>query len=95
MNKSDFEAVLSILKEEEGFCYFNSGELSGATQGHKHVQFVPYRSLIDSNNKLPLEEYILHLKTAYNKHQLFSIDEFNFPHQFMFHNKEDSSILFN
>lgn len=50
LEKDDLEAVYSCVKAyaEEGeqlFGFFNSGEHSGASQPHRHIQFLPVESM--------------------------------------------------
>lgn len=39
--KEDFYAINLALQEEDYFIFFNSGKIAGASQPHKHIQFVP------------------------------------------------------
>jgi ATP adenylyltransferase len=41
LTKSDFEAMVTCLREFEGLAFYNSGTTSGASQPHKHLQQVP------------------------------------------------------
>jgi len=42
LNRSDFAAAFKVMRALEGFCFYNSGPLSGASQAHKHFQVMPY-----------------------------------------------------
>jgi ATP adenylyltransferase len=50
LEQDDFEAAYACLKAyrengEELFGFFNSGEASGASQPHRHIQFLPVESM--------------------------------------------------
>jgi len=45
LNVKDFEAILLTMKSMSGFSYYNSSEKAGASQSHKHMQFVAYDSM--------------------------------------------------
>ncbi|KAJ8065061.1 hypothetical protein OCU04_005774 [Sclerotinia nivalis] len=50
LEEADFKAAYDCLKsyhaqEEELFGFFNSGEYSGASQPHRHIQFIPVESM--------------------------------------------------
>ncbi len=57
MNLRDFEASLITMKALDGFIFYNSGPISGASQSHKHLQVVPVSSL--PNRKIPINDRIL------------------------------------
>ena len=40
------------MKAVDGFIYYNSGDIAGASQSHKHLQVLPMSSL--PNNKIPI-----------------------------------------
>jgi ATP adenylyltransferase len=37
----DFEEAFKVMKSLKGLCYYNSGEHSGHSQPHRHIQIVP------------------------------------------------------
>jgi len=37
----DFEALSTCLDEYNGLCFYNGGQIAGASQPHKHLQMVP------------------------------------------------------
>ena len=41
LTSSDFQAFWVCLREFEGLAFYNSGQVSGASQRHKHLQVVP------------------------------------------------------
>jgi ATP adenylyltransferase len=50
LEEADLEAAYNCLKAykdegEELFGFFNSGEHSGASQPHRHIQFLPVQSM--------------------------------------------------
>ncbi len=51
---SDFTAMTSLLQQEDGLMFYNSGINAGASQAHKHMQWVP-RYLDEPHEQLPLE----------------------------------------
>lgn len=42
LNPQDFQAAWQVLGEEAGLVFYNSGPLAGASQRHKHLQWVPF-----------------------------------------------------
>lgn len=57
LNKRDFEATLLPMKTLEGFAFYNSGSRAGASQGHKHIQVLPFKSL--PNKKIPINQRVM------------------------------------
>ena len=53
----DFEAALIAMKALDGFIFYNSGPLAGASQSHKHIQVVPMSSL--TNKKIPINDRVM------------------------------------
>ncbi|MCH8871142.1 MAG: phosphorylase [Chloroflexi bacterium] len=41
LTPSDFQAFWACLQEFDGLAFYNSGQVSGASQRHKHLQVVP------------------------------------------------------
>lgn len=41
ISHADFAAVWTCLREIDGFAFYNSGPVAGASQPHKHLQLVP------------------------------------------------------
>ena len=41
LNQDDFAALWACMAEYEGLAFYNAGEVGGASQRHKHLQFVP------------------------------------------------------
>lgn len=76
---TDFEALCVIIKDlhpVNTLSFFNCGELSGASQPHKHVQLIPV-----SDNEPPLLEF---LKAALQDKPLdnvFEIDQLPYIHR--------------
>lgn len=50
----DFEALLLCMAEYDGLGFYNGGKEGGASQEHKHLQFVPL-PLSDSGPAVPIE----------------------------------------
>jgi ATP adenylyltransferase len=42
LGRADFEALARCLVEVEGLGFYNSGEIAGASQRHRHLQVVPF-----------------------------------------------------
>ena len=58
MTLEDFKAALIALKTlDEAFMYYNSGEVAGASQDHKHMQVIPVQSL--PNSKIPIHDRVM------------------------------------
>lgn len=41
LTREDFVALMMIMKESGGLGFFNGGKMAGASQPHKHLQWVP------------------------------------------------------
>lgn len=54
LTREDLEKAYEIICEIDGFAFYNSGEYSGHSQDHKHIQILPYESL----SRFPLEQHI-------------------------------------
>lgn len=74
LNKEDLDQVYKVITEIDGFAFFNSGEFSGYSQEHKHLQIIPYSSL----SRFPLE----HVVQANMQDGPFTIEAFEFKHFF-------------
>jgi ATP adenylyltransferase len=72
----DFAALWACLLQIDGLCFYNSGELAGASQRHKHLQLVPF-PLIPELNKTPIDSII---ETVEYKDNIGRIPCFNFTH---------------
>ncbi|HSF15665.1 MAG TPA: phosphorylase [Vicinamibacteria bacterium] len=42
LSRADFEAAWRLMQELEGLVFYNAGSLAGASQRHKHLQYVPF-----------------------------------------------------
>ncbi|MBE9030200.1 phosphorylase [filamentous cyanobacterium LEGE 11480] len=57
----DFEALWAVLREIDGFAFYNGGRLAGASQPHKHLQVIPLPFVPDDpqpHARLPIEPLI-------------------------------------
>ena len=54
LSSLDFEAVWRCMAEFESLAFYNAGAISGASQGHKHLQLVPL-PLASSGPPVPIE----------------------------------------
>ena len=41
LTEQDFQAMWACMREFDGLAFYNSGEIAGASQRHKHIQIVP------------------------------------------------------
>ena len=57
INQRDFEASLLAMITLDGFLYYNSSPISGASQPHKHLQVIPISSL--PNRRIPINERVM------------------------------------
>lgn len=53
----DFEAAITVMKALDGFLFYNSDPISGASQSHKHMQVIPISSL--PYKKIPINEKVI------------------------------------
>ncbi|MBL1209382.1 DUF4922 domain-containing protein [Geminocystis sp. GBBB08] len=70
----DFTSLWTVLKQINGFGFYNGGKISGASQHHKHLQFIPY-PLVKEIDTLPINNLILA-----NKHEAQIITLTFFPY---------------
>jgi len=54
LTEQDFSALTQLLEEADGLVFYNCGASAGASQRHKHLQWVP-RTLGECRASLPLE----------------------------------------
>lgn len=54
LNLRDFQALWTCMAEIEGLAFYNAGEISGASQRHKHLQIVPL-PLAPAGPAIPIE----------------------------------------
>ena len=57
LDRADLEAVVKTMLSLDAFMYFNQGPHSGASQPHKHMQLIPFASLVGKT--LPVEQTAL------------------------------------
>ncbi len=50
LDGADFAAILPLMDEAGGFAFYNGGRIAGASQPHRHLQWIPR----DDVNRLPL-----------------------------------------
>lgn len=50
LTKEDFKAILYCLSEFNGLAFYNGGKEAGASQQHKHLQYVPLPLSADENS---------------------------------------------
>ena len=61
LNRVDFEALWTCMAEYEGLGFYNSGVVAGASQPHKHLQFVPL-PLAREGPAVPIEPLLANLR---------------------------------
>lgn len=78
LNRSDFAAAFKVMRSLEGFCFYNSGPQSGASQAHKHFQIMPY----DKDHRYDIAK-LIHKEASRleNLATSFKCSLFNFGHR--------------
>ena len=66
LDNEDFSAMKNVLKELDGVSFFNCGLQSGASQPHKHIQFISREGLGD----VPIDRLLV--KTITNEENIES-----------------------
>jgi ATP adenylyltransferase len=84
LTKEDLDQTFKIINEIDGFAFFNSGEHSGYSQEHKHIQLIPNQSL----SRFPLESQV----QSSIQEGPFTLEAFEFKH--FFHTITNSEELF-
>ena len=72
----DFKALWRCMAEYEGLAFYNGGKVAGASQRHKHLQYVPF-PLGPENNDLPIGPAI---ETAHWRNGIGTVTSFPFVH---------------
>ncbi|WP_108650935.1 DUF4922 domain-containing protein [Dongshaea marina] len=54
----DFSALTPLLQEFDGLGFYNGGTTAGASQHHKHLQYIPRQALAEGKD-LPWSHFIL------------------------------------
>jgi ATP adenylyltransferase len=60
---ADFIALWKVFQQLDGFGFYNAGKIAGASQPHKHLQFIPYSSSSEIN-QIPIEKLILNYQDS-------------------------------
>ncbi|GJQ15562.1 hypothetical protein GpartN1_g7353.t1 [Galdieria partita] len=64
LTERDFEAASVVLSQWNGVCFYNSCKVAGASQQHKHLQFIPYidmnsdPSIVVTDNVVPFDHLL-------------------------------------
>jgi ATP adenylyltransferase len=82
LSLADFEAALVVMKELQGLVFFNSGEGSGYSQPHKHIQIIP----LDKLGEVPLISVLQQHLTS----DPFTLPQFQFQHRIQKLNRDAS-----
>ncbi len=84
LTELDFVALWTILGEVRGLGFYNGGKLSGASQSHKHLQWIPEFSEGNLSN-IPINKVL----DFYREKQGFiTIRELSFVHKITFFSRE-------
>lgn len=59
LTHDDFVAGWKCINEMGGLCFFNGGRLAGASQPHKHMQFLPTPIIPGTTFNMPTEALLL------------------------------------
>lgn len=54
LNLQDFAALWACMREFDGLAFYNGGKVAGASQRHKHLQYIPL-PLVSAGPALPIE----------------------------------------
>ena len=65
LTEPDFIALTQLLEEADGLVFYNCGASAGASQRHKHLQWVP-RTLGECRASLPLEPGLQPLRFSHH-----------------------------
>jgi ATP adenylyltransferase len=57
LSREDFEALWTVMRELDCIAFYNAGPTGGASQSHKHLQFVP-APLGSGPERCPMEVYL-------------------------------------
>ena len=58
LSVDDFAALVACLSEVDGLGFYNAGAEAGASQRHKHLQFVPLPLTHESPDEVPMERVL-------------------------------------
>jgi sulfate adenylyltransferase (ADP) / ATP adenylyltransferase len=75
---NDFIAMHACLAEFDGLAFYNSGQIAGASQKHKHLQMLPL-PMLENDVKVPIEPL---LASASFQDGVGTVDKFPFIHAF-------------
>jgi len=50
LKPADFAAAVQVLREKPGLIFYNSGPIAGASQPHRHLQWIPFPLVANSEN---------------------------------------------
>ncbi|GBF81497.1 ATP adenylyltransferase family protein [Aphanothece sacrum] len=93
LNLNDIGALWACLLQIDGLIFYNSGQVAGASQPHKHLQLVPL-PFADEGERIPIEPF---LKKAQFEGEIGEIPSFSFSHAFTYldinHNSDFTEII--
>lgn len=61
LTREDFSAAVQVLQEKEGLVFYNSGPKAGASQPHRHLQWIPF-PLVENSQNFPLANHFIKAK---------------------------------
>jgi len=78
LNNTDLAPAFKVMRALNGFCFYNSGPFSGASQPHKHMQIMPF----DKDTKYDVLKSINQIvSTLSDKIETFQLPFFKFQHK--------------
>ncbi len=80
---TDFTALWTVFQELDGFGFYNAGKVAGASQPHKHLQFVPY-PFAPEINTIPINNLVL---KYHNLDQIVTIPKLPYQQAIAFFDK--------
>lgn len=87
---ADFTALWTVFQQLDGFGFYNAGKLAGASQPHKHLQFIPY-PFAPEFKTIPIDDLVLKYR---NLDQIVTIPELPYQQAIaFFDNLEEKSTL--
>lgn len=75
LDYQDFLALAVIMSEEGGLGFYNGGPLAGASQNHKHIQWIP-----PAPDNPSLKPVSLRLNREAEEHSFHRVDYYTMPH---------------
>jgi len=87
LNQTDFLAIWLCLSDHEGLGFYNGGVLAGASQSHKHMQYVPIPLDPWRSQPVPFQKLFSAAASGAGNDR---VPGFPFLHRFVYHGFEKS-----